>query len=81
VVETSPNLKIEEAAPGSGGLCGSTFLNQKFADYLVAKLKQPILDDQETFAEAMQTFDTIVSLLISQRTSSNDDRSKCNTLL
>ncbi len=60
VVELYPTLKIEEAAPGSGSLCGSTFLNQKFADFLIGKLKQPIIDDEETFAEAMQTFDTLV---------------------
>jgi hypothetical protein len=55
-------LRIEEAAPGSGGLCGSTFLNHRFAEYLIAKLNQPIIDDEETFAEAMETFDTVVSL-------------------
>lgn len=63
MVELFPALKIEEASPGSGGLYGSTFLDQKFAEYLVAKLKQPILDDQETFAEAMQTFNSVVSTL------------------
>jgi hypothetical protein len=62
IVELYPSLRVAEAAPGSGGLCGSTFLNQKFAEYLIAKLKQPIIDDEETLAEAMQTFDTVVSL-------------------
>jgi molecular chaperone DnaK (HSP70) len=62
IIELYPTLRVEEAAPGSGGLCGSTFLNRKFAEYLVTKLKQPIIDDEETFAEAMQTFDTVVSL-------------------
>jgi hypothetical protein len=66
IVELYPTLRVEEAAPGSGGLCGSTFLNKKFAEYLIEKLKQPIIDDEETFAEAMQTFDTVVSLEISR---------------
>jgi hypothetical protein len=62
IIELYPVLRIEEAAPGSGGLCGSTFLNHRFAEYLIAKLNQPIIDDEETFAEAMETFDTVVSL-------------------
>ena len=30
-------LEVDEAAPGSGAICGSTFLNQKFEDHLVDK--------------------------------------------
>ena len=33
-----PILKIEEASPGTGGLCGSTYLNRIFREYLTAKL-------------------------------------------
>ena len=35
-----PMLKIEEAASGTGGLCGSTYLNRIFEQFLIAKFGQ-----------------------------------------
>ena len=40
VSELRPMLKIEEAASGTGGLCGSTYLNRIFEQFLIAKFGQ-----------------------------------------
>ena len=39
VTALKPLLKVLEASPGSGGLCGSTYLNRAFQEYLTAKLQ------------------------------------------
>ena len=45
-----PILEVQEAAPGSGALCGSTFLNMRFAKYLKGKLgKEEGFDEEETY--------------------------------
>ena len=36
VSELTPSLKIEEAAAGTGSLCGSTYLNRVFEQLLIA---------------------------------------------
>lgn len=36
--KTDEPLQLEESAQGSGGLCGSIFLNRGFEEYLEAKL-------------------------------------------
>lgn len=33
IAELSPNLRLREAAPGTGSLCGSTFLNRRFENF------------------------------------------------
>ena len=41
-----PILKVEEASPGSGSLCGSSFLNRRFREFLQQKYsEQPGWDD------------------------------------
>jgi molecular chaperone DnaK (HSP70) len=55
-----PTLQIREAATGTGGLCGSTFLNKRFGEYLEAKLKNESGWDAEVLAEAMERFDSVV---------------------
>jgi molecular chaperone DnaK (HSP70) len=62
ITELHPILKIREAAPGTGGLCGSTFLNQKFQEFLVQKLGNEPGWDEEVLAEAMERFDSVVSI-------------------
>ncbi|KAI5467022.1 hypothetical protein BGZ63DRAFT_345199 [Mariannaea sp. PMI_226] len=52
-----PILEVQEAAPGSGALCGSTFLNMRFAKYLKAKLGKEEGFDEEVLAEAMEVFE------------------------
>ena len=34
-----PLLEVAEASPGSGGLCGSTYLNRSFREFLTGKLR------------------------------------------
>ena len=59
-------LKVREAASGTGDLCGSTFLNRRFAEFLTSKLSdQPGWDD-EILAEAMERFDSVVGQLPSK---------------
>ena len=40
VSELRPMLKVDEAASGTGGLCGSTYLNRIFEQFLIAKFGQ-----------------------------------------
>jgi hypothetical protein len=61
ITSLNPILKIREAAPGSGGLCGSAFLNRRFGEFLVEKLGQQRGWDDEILAEAMERFDNVVS--------------------
>lgn len=58
-----PILEVVEAAPGSGALCGSTFLNMRFAKFLKAKLGKEDGFDEEVLAEAMEVFEKKVCLL------------------
>ncbi|TEA12275.1 Heat shock 70 kDa protein 12A [Colletotrichum sidae] len=47
ILGLKPILEVQEAAPGSGALCGSTFLNIRFAKFLKAKLgKEEGFDDE-----------------------------------
>ena len=42
-----PILKLEEAATGTGGLCGSTYLNRIFQEYLLSRFgTNPGWDDE-----------------------------------
>lgn len=52
-----PILQVQEAAPGSGALCGSTFLNMRFAKFLKAKLGKEDGFDDEVLADAMEVFE------------------------
>ncbi|PMD40386.1 actin-like ATPase domain-containing protein [Hyaloscypha variabilis F] len=61
ITNLKPILKVREAAPGSGGLCGSTFLNRRFGEFLVQKLGQEKGWDDEVLAEAMERFDSVFS--------------------
>lgn len=61
IMGLKPILEVQEAAPGSGALCGSTFLNMRFARYLKAKLGKEEDFDDEVMAEAMEVFEKKVS--------------------
>lgn len=61
ITELSPKLKVKEAAPGTGDLCGSAFLNKRFGQFLEEKLGQEPGWDEEVLAEAIDRFETIVS--------------------
>ncbi|KAF4628841.1 hypothetical protein G7Y89_g9311 [Cudoniella acicularis] len=72
VIKLEPVLEVKEAAPGTGALCGSTFLNRRFQEYLVSRLGQQDGWDEDTLSEAMEHFDQMVKL---QYTSTNKDQS------
>jgi hypothetical protein len=56
-----PKLQIKEAAPGTCGFCGSTYLDERFGKYLVTKLGRDPEWDSEVLREAMSQFDTVNS--------------------
>ncbi|KAL0941392.1 hsp70-like protein [Colletotrichum truncatum] len=58
IMGLKPILEVQEAAPGSGALCGSTFLNMRFAKFLKAKLGKEEGFDDEVMAEAMEQSET-----------------------
>ena len=57
ITNLEPILEVQEAAPGSGALCGSTFLNMRFAKFLKSKLGKEEGFDDEVMAEAMEVFE------------------------
>jgi len=61
ITQLHPILKVKEAAAGTGGLCGSTFLNRRFGEFLTQKLGNEPGWDEEILAEAMDRFDSVVS--------------------
>lgn len=61
ITDLKPILKVRESAPGTGGLCGSTFPNRRFGEYLVQKLGQEKGWNEEILAEAMERVDSMVS--------------------
>ena len=54
-----PILKIEEASPGTGGLCGSTYLNRIFKSFLTAKLGANDQWDDEVMEDALKRFELV----------------------
>ncbi|MCJ1476627.1 hypothetical protein MMC13_005295 [Lambiella insularis] len=52
IMALKPLLKVKEAAPGTGALCGSTFINRLFESFLVRKLGHDPLWDDEVLQEA-----------------------------
>jgi hypothetical protein len=50
---------LHEAAPGSGQLCGSTFLNRIFAKYMRDRFENDPEWDDEVMIAAMERFDGI----------------------
>ncbi|KAI4286825.1 MAG: hypothetical protein L6R35_003918 [Caloplaca aegaea] len=52
-----PTLRITEATPGSGSLCGSTILNRIFHDFLQTKLGNDPNWDEDVVEEAMKRFE------------------------
>ena len=63
ITDLKPILKVREAAPGTGGLCGSTFLNRRFGEFLEERLDQERGWDEEILAEAIERFDSVVSIM------------------
>ncbi|KAG7127981.1 Heat shock 70 kDa protein 12A like [Verticillium longisporum] len=63
ITRLKPILEVEEAAPGSGALCGSTFLNLRFKKFLTARLGNEEGFDDEVLAEAIDVFEKRVAAL------------------
>jgi hypothetical protein len=61
IIALTPILQVEEVTTGTGGPCGSTFLNRRFADFLTRKLGREQGWDDEVLQEAVERFDSIVS--------------------
>lgn len=59
IVELRPTLRLKEEAPGSGALCGSTFLNRRFEEFLEKKLSSDPGWDRDTLEEAIHRFETV----------------------
>ncbi|KAJ6108479.1 hypothetical protein N7523_009802 [Penicillium sp. IBT 18751x] len=59
IVELSPNLRLREAAPGTGSLCGSTFLNRRFEDFLLKQLGSCPGFAEDTMEQATQHFELV----------------------
>jgi molecular chaperone DnaK (HSP70) len=57
ITNLKPILEVQEATPGTGALCGSTFLNMRFAKFLKAKLGKADGWDDEVLADAMERFE------------------------
>ncbi|KAL2130858.1 hypothetical protein VTI74DRAFT_5848 [Chaetomium olivicolor] len=60
ILKLKPILDVQEATPGTGALCGSTFLNMRFAKFLKAKLGKVDGFDDEVLADAMEKFEKTV---------------------
>ncbi|KAK3386617.1 hypothetical protein B0H63DRAFT_520702 [Podospora didyma] len=60
ITNLKPILEVQEATPGTGALCGSTFLNMRFAKFLKAKLGKEEGFDDEVLAEAMEKFEKTI---------------------
>ncbi|EAQ84164.1 hypothetical protein CHGG_10568 [Chaetomium globosum CBS 148.51] len=57
ITNLKPILEVQEATPGTGALCGSTFLNMRFAKFLKAKLGKADGWDDEVLGDAMERFE------------------------
>jgi hypothetical protein len=57
VVTLEPIIEVKEAAPGTGGLCGSTYVNGRFKEYLQFRLGHEPGWDNEVLEEAMNDFE------------------------
>ena len=55
-----PILEVQEATTGTGALCGSTFLNMRFAKFLRAKLGKEDGFDDEVLSEALDKFEKTI---------------------
>jgi hypothetical protein len=57
VVKLEPVVEVKEAAPGTGGLCGSTYINGRFKEYLEFRLRHEHGWDDKVLQDAMNDFE------------------------
>ena len=66
----APSLEVTETVPGSGDVCGSQLVNDRFLQYLDAKLGKDEAYGSEARLSALERFDTDVSMICSYSTPS-----------
>ncbi|KOS22602.1 Heat shock 70 kDa protein 12A [Escovopsis weberi] len=66
VTALKPILEVKEAAPGSGALCGSVFVNAGFHEFFKSKLGKAEGFDDEVLADAMESFERIFKPVVDQ---------------
>ncbi|KAL5365133.1 hypothetical protein BJX96DRAFT_181405 [Aspergillus floccosus] len=59
VTQLKPHLRLKEQAPGIGALCGSTFLNRRFEEFLKERLSSSEEWEHDTLEEAMCRFELV----------------------
>ena len=57
VLALKPKLKIVEASPGSGDVCGASFLDRIFQDFIQRKLGKDRVLDEDTVEEVSEATD------------------------
>ncbi|CRK13867.1 hypothetical protein BN1723_010139 [Verticillium longisporum] len=72
ITRLKPILEVEEAAPGSGALCGSTFLNKRFKEFLTARLGNEEGFDDEVVADAIDVFEKKIKRQFTMQASPDD---------
>lgn len=60
ITRLRPILEVKEAAEGSGGFCGSSFLNRRFKAFLTNRLGKEPNWDGEVLDEALERFESTV---------------------
>jgi molecular chaperone DnaK (HSP70) len=58
ITAVKPSVHVKEAVPGTGGRCGSTYLNRIFRQFIENKFSKNKGWSEETLNEAMQRFET-----------------------
>ena len=62
IIQLEPVLRLEEAAPGNGGLCGSTFLYRRFERLLLQRLSHCEGWERDTLDQAMIRFEAVAKM-------------------
>ncbi|KAG9257747.1 uncharacterized protein F5Z01DRAFT_741648 [Emericellopsis atlantica] len=70
--QLKPILELEEAAPGTGGICGSSWLNRRFEKFLQDKLCHLDGFGQEVVYEAVDVFEKKIKRQFASKTPDNE---------
>ncbi|KAJ5569788.1 uncharacterized protein N7459_009218 [Penicillium hispanicum] len=62
ITQLRPTLRLKEAAPGEGALCGSSFLHRRFERLVLRRLSHCEGWERDTLNEAMIRFDAIAKM-------------------
>jgi hypothetical protein len=70
VSETSPYLRVNEITLGSGGLCGSVYLNKRFEELVRNRIGTQL--DALSKSESLEAMDEVMSAIINVHGASID---------